>query len=69
MNFDNVGQAILKAFDELNQDEQSSEIIDLIDGGENDAEIKKGLNQAIVRLRELGKEDAAKDIEEKIKGW
>lgn len=69
MNFDNVGQVIMKAFDELEQDEQSGEILDLIDGGESDAEIKKGLNKAIVRLRELNREDAAKEIEEKIKGW
>jgi len=69
MNFDNVGQAIMKAFDELEQDEQSGKILDLIDRGESDAEIKKGLNQAIMRLRELNKQDAAKEIEGKIKNW
>lgn len=65
MNFNNVGEAILMTFDELQNDEKSSEIIDLIDG-DNDAEIKRGLMQGIVRLRELGKDDVANQIEEKM---
>lgn len=69
MNFDNIGEAILIAFDELQNDEQSSDIIDAIDGGESDSEIKEGLQKAILRLRELGKDDIAKKIENNIKDW
>lgn len=63
MNFENTGKAILMVFDELQNDEQSAEIIDLIDGGETDAQIIQGLKKGILRLRELGKEDIAKEVE------
>jgi hypothetical protein len=63
MNFENTGKAILMVFDELQNDEQSTEIIDAIDGGESDAEIVAGLKKGILRLRELGKEEIAKQVE------
>ena len=63
MNFENTGKAIMMVFDELQNDEQSNEIIDLIDGGESDSEIMEGLKKGILRLNELGKEDVAKEVE------
>lgn len=69
MNFDKVGEAILMTFDELQNDEKSSDIIDAIDGGESDLEIKTGLKKGVIRLRELGKNDVADKIENNIKNW
>jgi len=63
MNFENTGKVIMMVFDELQNDDKSTEIIDLIDGGESDAEITEGLKKGILRLKELGKEDVAKEIE------
>jgi len=54
-------------FDELKNDDKSSEIIELIDQGESDTEIKEGLTKGIERLRELGKDEMANDVESKIK--
>ncbi|MEK6828905.1 MAG: hypothetical protein AABY15_02180 [Nanoarchaeota archaeon] len=67
--FDNVREAVLTVFDNLESDEQSSEIIDLLDGGETDEEIKKGIQLGVARLKELGKTDVAAEVEEKTKGF
>lgn len=63
MNFENTGKAILLVFDELKDDEQSTSIIDAIDGGETDAEIAEGLRNGVARLKELGKDSIAKEVE------
>lgn len=68
MNFNNVGEAIMIVFDELQNDKQSSSIIDLIDSGETNVEIKEGLRKGVIRLRELKKNDIANKVESKMKG-
>jgi hypothetical protein len=69
MSFDNIGSAIMMIFDELKNDPSSANLIEEIDSAENDAQIKKGLKAGVKRLRELGKNALADDIEKKTKGF
>ena len=69
MNFDSIGSAMMMIFDELRHDEQSQSLIQEIDEAENDAQIKSGLRKGVKRLRELGKNALADDIEKKTKGF
>lgn len=66
MNFDNIGYAILKIYDELKNDIGSKKIIRKIDTAKSDEKIKEGIVEGIKRLRELGKNDLASDIESRI---
>jgi hypothetical protein len=65
MSFDNIGSAMMMIFDELKDDAQSAKLIKEIDSAEDDAQIKKGIKAAVKRLRELGKNALADDIEKK----
>jgi hypothetical protein len=69
MSFDNIGSAMTMLFDELKDDPESTIIIELIDEAENDDQIKAGLRDGVKRLRELGKNALADDIEKKTKGF
>ena len=69
MSFDNIGSAMLILFDELKDDKQSKSLIKQIDEAESDAQIKSGLKKGVKRLRELGKNALADDIEKKTKGF
>jgi hypothetical protein len=64
-----IGKAILTIFDNLESDDQSSEILDLIDGGETDEEIKDGIRKGVIRLKEIGKTEIAEEIEQQTKGF
>lgn len=69
MNFDNIGSAMTILFDELKDDKKSKKIIKQIDEAEGDDDIKSGLKAGVARLRELGKNALADDIEKKTKGF
>ena len=69
MNMDNIGSAMLMIYDELKNDKTSKGIIELIDEAENDDQVKAGIRDAVKRLRELGKNALADDIEQKTKGF
>ena len=69
MSFDNIGSAMMMLFDELKFDEESQSLIQRIDEAENDDQIKIGLQQGVKRLRQLGKNALADDIEKKTKGY
>lgn len=69
MNFDNIGQATLMIYDELKNDKQSKSLIKAMDQAESDEEVKNGIRKAVNRLRELGKNAIADDIQAKTKGY
>lgn len=69
MNFDNIGSALMLIYDELKTDAKSKSLVKKIDSAESDAQIKKGLQDGVKRLRELGKNALADDIEKKTKGF
>lgn len=69
MNFDNIGQAMLIVFEQLQNDEKSFDIIEQIDCAENDGELRKGFTMAITRLQELGRYSLVETLLEKTKGW
>lgn len=69
MNNENISKAMMILFDELRDDKKSKKIIKDIDEADNDEQIKKGLKAGVVRLRELGKNTLADDIEKKTKGF
>lgn len=69
MNFDNIGTAMGLIFDELSKDKKSKALIKQIDEATDDAAIKKGIVAGVKRLRELGKNTLADEVEKKIKGF
>lgn len=69
MSFDAIGSAMMILFDELKDDKQSAKLIEQMDEAENDAILKKGMKAGIKRLRELGKNALADDLEKKTKGF
>lgn len=69
MNNANISSAMMMLFDELRDDEKSQELIRDIDEADNDDQIKKGLVAGVKRLRELGKNALADDVEKKTKGF
>lgn len=68
-NFNNVGDAMIMMFDELKNDPKSKALIKRMDSATGDAELKKGLQEGVKRLRELDKNALADDIEKKTKGF
>lgn len=60
---------MMMIFDELNKDKKSKALIKQIDQATDDAAIKKGMVAGVKRLRELGKNALADDIEKKLKGF
>ena len=68
-NFDNIGSAMTMLFDELKDDKQSKKLIKQMDEAQDDSALKKGLVAGVKRLRELGKNALADDIEKKTKGF
>lgn len=69
MNMDNIGSAMMMIYDELKNDKQSKKLIQKIDEAEGDDDVKSGLRDGVKRLRELGKNAIADDIEKKTKGF
>lgn len=69
MSFDAIGSAMMILFDELKDDKQSAKLIEQMDEAEDDATLKKGMKAGIKRLRELGKNTLADDLEKKTKGF
>jgi hypothetical protein len=69
MNMDNIGSAMIMVFDELKDDPKSKKLIKQIDEAEGDNDLKAGLKAGVKRLRELGKNALADDIEKKTKGF
>ena len=68
MNFEGITQACLLVFDTLRDDEESQEIIELIDGADGDDAIKDGLRKAVARL-DIVNPSVAKEVREKAKGF
>lgn len=69
MEMDKIGSAMMMIFDELKNDKKSKALIKKIDSAQNDDELKSGVKEGVKRLRELGKDALADDIETKVKGW
>lgn len=69
MSFEDIGSAMTILFDELKNDKQSKKLIKQIDRATSDADIKKGIVAGVKRLRELGKNSLADDLEKKTKGF
>jgi len=69
MNFDNIGSALMLIYDELKNDKESKALVKKIDKAESDKQIKDGIVAGVKRLRELGKNALADDIEKKTKGF
>lgn len=66
---DNIGSAMMILYDELRDDKDSKKLINQIDGATSDTQLKKGLVAGVKRLRELGKNALADDVEKKTKGF
>ena len=69
MNFENISSAMMMIYDELVNDKPSKKLINKIDKATNDTQIKAGIVEGVKRLRELGKNALADDIEKKTKGF
>lgn len=69
MNMDAIGSAMMMIFDELKNDKPSKALIKKIDSATSDDQIKSGIVAGVKRLRELGKNTLADDIEKKTKGF
>lgn len=68
MNFDDISDALLLIYDILKDDEESKEIIKLIDECENDNDVKKGVRLAVERLNVVDP-SVAKEVKIKTKGF
>lgn len=70
MNFENVSSALMLVFDTLREDDDqdSIEIIEMIDTAPGDFAIKEGLKRAVVRLDVVNPEVANK-VRELAKGF
>jgi len=68
MNFGNISDACLLVFDTLGEDEESAEIIEMIDSADGDSAIKEGLRKAVERL-DIVNPAVAKVVREKAKGF
>lgn len=66
---DNIGSAMMMIFDELKNDKPSKALIKKIDSATSDDQIKSGIVAGVKRLRELGKNTLADDIEKKTKDF
>lgn len=66
---DAIGSAMMMIFDELKNDKPSKALIKKIDSATSDDQIKSGIVAGVKRLRELGKNTLADDIEKKTKGF
>lgn len=69
MNFDNISSAMMLIYDELSKDKKSKSLIKQIDAATDDSEIKKGIVAGVGRLRKLGKNSLADEVEKKTKGF
>lgn len=69
MSYDSIGKAMMIVFDELKNDKQSKAIIKQIDEATTDEKVKDGFRKAVKRLREMGKNALADDVQEKTKGY
>ena len=69
MNMDAINRAILMIYDELKNDQASKLMIRRLGSADSDSAIKYNLKKGIHRLRELGKNNLADDLESKLKGF
>lgn len=69
MSFDAIGSAMMILFDELKDDKKSEKLIEQMDSADSDAVLKKGIKAGIKRLRAIGKNALADDLEKKTKGF
>lgn len=69
MNMDNIGSAMMMIYDELKNDKASKKLIKQIDEATEDKDVKAGIVAGVKRLRELGKNALADDVEKKTKGF
>lgn len=69
MNMDEIGSAILMAYDALKDDPESAAMLERIDSAEGDEAIKEGLRDAVKRLEALDKRSIADDIRKKTTGF
>jgi len=67
MDFNTVGELMMVVYDELKDDANSKEIISELDCAEDDKTIRENFNKAVMRLREIGKDDVANLIEQRLK--
>lgn len=63
MKIDTIGKASLRIYDELKKDGKSKGIIAQIDEGQTDLQLIAAIKKGVARLRELGKNDVADEIE------
>jgi hypothetical protein len=63
MQVDIISKASLKIYDELKKDSKSKGIINQIDEGQTDLQLTAAIKKGVKRLRELGKNDVADEIE------
>ena len=66
---ENISSACLMIYDELKDDPESVDIITLIDEAEGDSDIIKGVQQAVERLKAIGKPNIADAVKEKTTGF
>ena len=69
MNVENISSACLLMWDALQEDKQSKSLLSKMDKAKNDTQIIDGLKKGVGRLRELGKDNIANEIEKKTKGF
>ncbi len=69
MSTETIGSALLMLYDELKNDKESKALIKKIDKATSDKQVKDGLVAGVKRLRALGKNALADDIEKKTKGF
>ena len=67
MDFNTVGELMMVVYDELKDDNNSKDIINELDCADNDKTIRENFNKAVMRLREIGKDDVANLIEQRLK--
>lgn len=69
MNMDSIGNAMLMLHDELKNDKPSKSLIKKMDEAGDDNTIKDCFRKGVARLRELGKNAIADDLQSKTKGF
>ncbi len=68
MNVEAISDASLLVYDTLKDDDESQEILEMIDEAGGDEELKEGLKRAVIRLDDVNPA-VAKAVREKLKGF
>lgn len=69
MNTEKISNAILKIWDNLQEDEQSETLLESLDGATNDKDVKAGIVAGVARLIEIGKADIAEEVKAATTGF